>query len=61
LLIGETQTLAAKHLAQDCDSFFLECDDRLLVPIDPARKHQHHELRRRAPRFRLHWVPFYPE
>ncbi len=26
----------------------------LLMPVDPARKHHHHKLSRRAPRFQLH-------
>jgi hypothetical protein len=40
LFIGESQTLAAKHLAQHPDLFFLVRDNRLLVSVDPAREHQ---------------------
>jgi hypothetical protein len=36
LFIGESQTLATKHLAQHLDLFFLVRDDRLLMSVDPA-------------------------
>ena len=61
LFIGESQTLATKHLAQHLDLFFLVRDDRLLVSVDPSRKHQHHKLPRRAPRFRFHGCHFTPD
>jgi hypothetical protein len=54
LTVGESQTLATKHLAQHLGFFSLVRDNRLLMLIDPARKHQHHKLPWRAPRFRFH-------